>query len=182
MAKCIIIGSGIAGLAAAIRMAARSYDVHVFAANSSAGGKFREEHIGDYRFDIGPTILTLPHLIDELFTLHGKDPRSYFKYSRIEQPYRYFFPDGTRLKSSSDLAEFCSEIEANTFDSGNTIRRYLERSMYFTDSPGCSRSVLSAPWIKPIENIFQMSAWSHYLITMHRTLAPVHLLLLPHST
>ena len=78
MAKsAIVIGSGIAGIASAIRLANRGYTVSVFEANSYPGGKLSEISLGEYRFDAGPSLFTLPHLVDELFELSGLNPKDY---------------------------------------------------------------------------------------------------------
>ena len=68
MNKVIIIGAGIAGLATAIRLRNKGYNVEVFEANSYTGGKISSFNISQYRFDAGPSLFTLPHLVDDLFT------------------------------------------------------------------------------------------------------------------
>ena len=74
MAKAIIIGSGIAGLATAIRLSCKGYDVEVFEANPYVGGKLSSFNLGSYKFNFGPQLLTMPHYIDELFELCGELP------------------------------------------------------------------------------------------------------------
>ncbi|MBI3238210.1 MAG: NAD(P)-binding protein, partial [Flavobacteriia bacterium] len=64
--QAIVVGSGIAGIAGAIRLACKGYDVTVLEANSYPGGKLTVLQLGDYRFDAGPSLFTLPHLVDEL--------------------------------------------------------------------------------------------------------------------
>ena len=70
--KAIIIGSGIAGLAAAIRLSVKGYRVSVFEANPYPGGKLSEINLEGYRFDAGPSLFTLPEQIEELFELSSK--------------------------------------------------------------------------------------------------------------
>ena len=70
--KIAVIGSGIGGLAAACRLAHKGYDVTVFEKNAQAGGKIGEMHINGYRFDTGPSLFTLPQLVEELFTDVGE--------------------------------------------------------------------------------------------------------------
>ena len=64
---CAIIGDGVSGLAAAIRMRNKGYRVTVFEANSFAGGKLSTETKDGYRFDMGPSVFTMPEYVDELF-------------------------------------------------------------------------------------------------------------------
>ncbi len=126
MLNCVVIGTGIAGLASAIRLRAKGYNVIMFEANNYAGGKFRELQNDGYRFDIGPTVLTQPHLIDELFELHGKNPRDYFSYSKLKNQFKYFFEDGTCINAYNDTKLFEKEIEENTIDNKYTFRKYLK--------------------------------------------------------
>ncbi|HEY0246310.1 MAG TPA: FAD-dependent oxidoreductase, partial [Mucilaginibacter sp.] len=75
--KVLIIGAGIAGIATAIRLAVKGYRVEVFEANNYPGGKLSELKQDGFRFDAGPSLLTMPQYIDELFTLAGKRPSDY---------------------------------------------------------------------------------------------------------
>ena len=75
--KCAIVGAGISGIAASIRMRNKGYDVTVYEANSFAGGKLSTETEKGYRFDMGPSVFTMPQNVDELFILSGKNPKDY---------------------------------------------------------------------------------------------------------
>ena len=123
---CAVIGSGIAGIAAALRLRHLGHDVHVYESHAEPGGKMRQLQQGDYRFDLGPTILTLPHLIDELFELYGRNPRDYIQFEKLEQPFQYFFSDGTTIKSYADIDRFAQEIADNTDDSIEDVKAYLK--------------------------------------------------------
>ena len=95
MKKAAIIGSGIGGLSSAIRLAAKGYMIDVYEANNSYGGKMRETKKKGFRFDMGPSLLTMPEKIDELFFLSNKNPRDYFKYVKLDEGCRYFYDDKT---------------------------------------------------------------------------------------
>ncbi len=125
MKNCAIIGAGIAGLAMSIRLAVKGYKVEVYESNSKAGGKICERKIDGFRFDKGPSVFTLPHLIEELFEISGKSPKDYFNYSKLEKPFTYFFEDGTKIVSYSDKQKFGDEIEAKTIDSRDSLEKYL---------------------------------------------------------
>ena len=88
--KAIIIGSGIAGLASSVRLAAKGFEVEVFEANSYPGGKLSEIQLGAYRFDAGPSLFTLPEQVEELFRLAGKDPKDHFEYQKLDIACHYF--------------------------------------------------------------------------------------------
>ena len=121
-----IVGAGIAGIASAIRWARKGYAVHVHEANSYPGGKLSQFQLGDYRFDAGPSLFTLPFLVDELFTLCGEDPRDHFNYLKKTEECRYFWDDGTRLTAHSDPAEFAAEAERVLGEPAKHVRAHLD--------------------------------------------------------
>lgn len=127
---CIIVGAGISGIAASIRMRNKGYKVKVFEANSFPGGKLSSEQNKGYRFDMGPSVFTMPRYVDELFTLSGKDPRKYFNYTQLDPVYRYFFEDGTVLDAFHGKERFAEEMAKKTEDSKETILNYLNNTEY----------------------------------------------------
>ena len=94
----IVIGSGIGGLAAAIRLARKGYEVSVFEANSYPGGKLSEKWVNAYRFDAGPSLFTLPGMVEDLFRLCEEDPGEYFSYKSLEMICKYFYEDWNHYK------------------------------------------------------------------------------------
>ncbi|MDP5075159.1 MAG: NAD(P)-binding protein, partial [Flavobacteriales bacterium] len=94
MKKAIVIGSGIGGIAASIRLARKGYSVKVFEASNYPGGKLSEFKMGDYRFDRGPSLFTLPKYVEELFVLCEERMSDYFSYSELPILCKYFYPDG----------------------------------------------------------------------------------------
>lgn len=107
----VVIGAGLAGIAAAIRLSAKGYKVICIEANDFPGGKLSEIKGQGFRFDAGPSLFTMPHYVDELFLLHGKNPSDYFRYQKLNNTGVYFYPDGTRLVAHSDLNAFAAELE-----------------------------------------------------------------------
>ena len=128
MPKAIIIGSGIAGLASAIRIAKMGYEVSVFESNPYPGGKIHNLMIGGYRFDTGPSLFTMPHLVDELFELYGEDPKDYFDYIRKERICNYFWEDGTRFSASANRSAFIKSAVETFNVTGGELEKYLEKS------------------------------------------------------
>lgn len=126
--KAIIIGAGLAGIASAIRLAVKGYSVDVYETAAQPGGKLSEIRSGDFRFDAGPSLFTMPQYVDELFRLAGKNPEDYFRYKRLDTICRYFYEDGTRLNAYSDRNKFASEIEKNTADSAASVIDFLDKS------------------------------------------------------
>ena len=109
-----IIGAGIAGLAASIRLACKGYKVSVFEANSYPGGKLSEIKQDGYRFDAGPSLFTLPEEVNALFELAGKKPQDYFRYQKLEVSCKYFYEDGTRIEAFAEPERFAEELHEKT--------------------------------------------------------------------
>lgn len=125
--SCAVIGSGVSGLAASIRMRNKGYKVVCFEANSFPGGKLSSESNSGYRFDMGPSVFTMPQFADELFTISGKNPRDYFEYEKLDPVYRYFFEDGVVLEAPHGKQKFAEEMAAKSSDSKEDILKYLEK-------------------------------------------------------
>jgi phytoene desaturase len=125
--KVIIIGSGVAGLASAVRMAKAGCAVTVFEANPFPGGKINSKWLGKYRFDMGPSVFTGPNYLKELFDLCGKD-FSAFPFEKMDTSFHYFLAQGKRFRLSADRGEQVSTIERELGEEGETYVRYMNRS------------------------------------------------------
>ena len=126
--KCVVIGAGISGIGAAIRMRNKGYQVTVFEANSFPGGKLSTETKNGYRFDMGPSVFTFPEYVDELFILSGKSPRNYFNYEHLDPVYQYFFEDGSVLDAFHNKEQFAEKKTTKTIDSKEDIIHYLNKT------------------------------------------------------
>ncbi len=131
--KALIVGSGIAGIAASIRLALKGYQVEVFEANSYPGGKLSEIVIQGYRFDAGPSLFTLPEQVEELFRLAGKSPSEHFNYLRLDVACHYFWEDGKRIQAWADINRFADEVETKLGEPAAHIREALKRSAFIYD-------------------------------------------------
>lgn len=120
-----VVGSGVGGLAFAIRMACLGHQVQVFEANSFPGGKLSQFQINGFRFDAGPSLFTLPHLVDELFTLANKNPRDYFDYQRLPEVCRYFWEDHTRLVTLQNAEDTAHEIAKNLGENEKNVLDFI---------------------------------------------------------
>lgn len=102
--------------------------VTVLEANGYPGGKLTSLDLSGYRFDAGPSLLTMPELIVDLFRAAGKDPAGRFAYRRKEIGCHYFFPDGTFLRAFTEPEPFANEAERVFGVPAERVRRYLEHS------------------------------------------------------
>lgn len=126
--KVTIVGSGIAGIATAIRLANAGHEVHVFESNAYPGGKLSEITINGYRFDAGPSLFTLPNLVTELFELAGRKPAQHFNYLKLDKTCNYFYEDGTRFTAYSNPQQFADELKQKLGVKPKVILDYLNRS------------------------------------------------------
>ena len=126
--KVIIVGAGIAGIATAIRLSTKGYQVTVFESNPYPGGKLSAFSLAQYRFDAGPSLFTMPHYVDELFELCGEDPRKYFNYQKKAVACGYFWEDGTRLHAYSDRTKYLEEVEEKLGVAPSVLAHYLDKA------------------------------------------------------
>jgi len=161
--KAIIIGSGIGGIATALRLRSMNYDVTVFENNNYPGGKLASFDLGPYRFDAGPSLLTMPHFIDELFDLFNENPRDYFNYKKKDISCRYFWDDGTKLNAYSEKSKFINEINKVLGVKESTISTYLlnakrkydlTKSMFLEQSLHKLKTYLSKDLLIGLCNVF----------------------------
>ncbi len=122
----IIIGSGVAGLATAIRLSSKGYKVRVFESNNYIGGKISEIRKNGYRFDKGPSLFTMPQLVDELVKIGYPNTDKKFEYKKIETTCRYFFNDGTILNTFSDNERFVNEVTNKLDVNSQLVRKHLK--------------------------------------------------------
>lgn len=123
MTQAIIIGSGIGGLAAAIRLARQGITVEVYESAEKAGGKVSQLQFEGFRFDAGPSLLTLPELVHELL---DKDLR--FPIRKLEVITKYFYPDGTQVSAYNDVQKLAFEIEEKLNVSSSKVTSYLRKA------------------------------------------------------
>jgi phytoene desaturase len=126
--KAIIIGSGPAGLGSALRLAAKGYSVQVFESNAAPGGKLAEQWLNGFRFDMGPSLFTLPENVDDLFRLFGENPEVHFHYKKLDEVCRYFWDDGTRFTVKSGGNQFSQALAEQFGESPERIEGYLRQS------------------------------------------------------
>ncbi len=131
--KVIVIGSGLGGLSAAVLLAKKGFQVQLFEQNLTPGGKMNQIREQGFYFDTGPSLLTMPFVIDEIFAECGVERKKQLEFIPIEPVCRYFWSDGTQLDASVDvsgmmaaLAEFSKEDAANFPLFLNYARRIYE--------------------------------------------------------
>ena len=128
MKSAVVIGSGIAGIATSIRLRKKGYNVDVFEANNYPGGKLTSFIKNGFRFDAGPSLLTMPNLVEELFELFEEDASQYFQYKKKEVVCNYFWEDGTIFSVDADAQKFAKDASKKFGVAEGKITNYLNRS------------------------------------------------------
>lgn len=108
----VIIGAGIGGLSAAIRLAANGKKVIIVEKNPLPGGKMYQIEDSGYRWDTGPSVITMRHVFEDLFATAGRNLEDYIQLQPVEPLTRYFYRDGTILDASADMSKMANAIEA----------------------------------------------------------------------
>ncbi|MDB6029988.1 MAG: phytoene desaturase [Verrucomicrobiales bacterium] len=125
-----VVGGGLGGLAAACTLAARGHEVTLFERNSWVGGKAAVLHREGFRFDMGPTILTLPSVLQRIFAEAGREMSDYLELMPLDPQWRCFFEDETTLDLVADKEKMVSNIGsfAPGTLSGEGYRKWLNLS------------------------------------------------------
>ncbi len=128
MKKVIIIGAGLGGLSAAIRLAKEGFSVTILERNETVGGKVNFLEADGYKFDTGASLLTMRHVLEELFTFAERRIEDYLETISLEPICRYFWTDGTIFDASIDLQKTETEIEKIEPRDAENFRKFLEDS------------------------------------------------------
>ena len=120
--KTVIIGSGFGGLSAALRLKAKGHDVTLVEKHKDLGGRARVFEKNGFKFDAGPTVITAPYLISELFQLFGKKAEDYLNIKPLQTWYQFVFEDGYKFDYSGNEEEMKRQIsEVSNEDIGGYL-------------------------------------------------------------
>ncbi len=123
--KCCVIGAGLGGLTASIEIALLGIDVDLFEQNESAGGKAGSFTLDGFRFDTGPSLLTMPFVLESVFSDAGRDINKYLTIKPLEKHCVYYFPDNVTITAFSDIEKFSDEISKCCNDGRERLIAYF---------------------------------------------------------
>ena len=128
--RVVVVGGGLAGLAAACTLAARGYRVTLCDKNAWVGGKAAVLSEGGFRFDMGPTILTIPRVLKRIYAEAGLEMEKYLDLVPLDPQWRSFFDDGTTLDLFADVAKMRATLDefAPGSGSGDGYGRFMDLS------------------------------------------------------
>lgn len=160
--KICVIGAGLGGLSAAIRLANKGFEVDLYEQNSTPGGKAGEIKEIGYRFDTGPSLLTMPQVIKDLFSECGENIDDYLSINRLELICKYIYPDGSIINAYSDQDKFGKEIDEKTSDNSASLNKYLTYcktiydlagDLFLTKDPSSISTYLNSKALKTLLNV-----------------------------
>ncbi|MDQ6650161.1 MAG: phytoene desaturase family protein [Actinomycetota bacterium] len=135
MSRVVVVGAGVGGLAAAIRLAATGHSVTVCEQAAEVGGKLGYYERDGFQFDTGPSLLTMPLVFADLFAETGAPIDAALDLTPVEPIAHYRFADGTELDASADLDVFCAELDgALGAGSGADWRAFMTRAGHIWDA------------------------------------------------
>jgi diapolycopene oxygenase len=126
--RIAVIGSGLGGLAVAVTLAARGYQVSVFEKNAWLGGKAAVLQEDGFRFDMGPTILIRPSVLRRIFSEAGRRLEDYLTMVRLDPQWRCFFDDGLVLDLEDNLQAMAGSLDSLRPGMGAGFLRFQELS------------------------------------------------------
>ena len=150
MAKISVVGAGIGGMSAAARLAKQGHQVTVFENSDQSGGKCRTEWFGDYAFDTGPSLLTLPAVFRDLFLKTGKRIEHVLDISPVDPAFNYNFADGSKVTfpNLSNPKTYLEIEKSFGILASNSWRQIIERSekMWEASRDSFIESELTSIW------------------------------------
>ncbi|EMF0122518.1 phytoene desaturase family protein [Enterococcus hirae] len=111
MKKIIVIGAGVAGLSAAVRLQKLGYEVTLYEKDRQVGGKMNQIKTAGFTFDLGPTIVMMPEIYREVFEFCGKDPDDYIQMKKVDPMLKLYFNKEEPIEFSNDLIELTKTLE-----------------------------------------------------------------------
>ncbi|MEM8822095.1 MAG: phytoene desaturase family protein [Pseudomonadota bacterium] len=175
MSKVGIIGGGLGGLAAAATLAARGHSVTLLEKNDWLGGKAAELSEQGFRFDMGPTILTMPRVLERIFGEADRNMADYLDLRRLDPQWRCFYDDGTVLDLRNDPKDAAAEIGKLSPPDREGFERFMavaDRLSDVSDKFFFWRSVEDLRDTMNLKENMNLSTLSDVLaLRMHRTVA-----------
>ncbi len=154
MADVAVVGGGVGGLAAAIRLAAAGHDVTVLERNAELGGKLTVRHRDGFTFETGPSLLTLPRVFDDLFRVAGTSLPEAVDLVRLDPACRYRFADGSGFDTHDRVDDTVASLQALSPGSGAEYRAFLDRGRRIWEV--AERSFFAGPIESPLRLVRRM--------------------------
>ncbi len=171
--RIVVIGAGLAGMSTAIRLAAEKHEVIIVEKGERVGGKLNFREGNGFHFDTGPSIITMPWVLEKLFADAGKKLSDYLEIVRVQPEWRAFWEDGSQLDMRADLVDMMDTLYRFAPDDADHFLRYLDqaRSLYRLTEKGFYRqSIRDLSDLRKLHSLRELMAMSP-MKTVHQTTA-----------
>ncbi len=155
--KIAVIGAGLGGISAALTMKKKGHDVTIYEKNNHIGGKLNQLSQQGFTFDMGPSILTLPHVFENLFKMHDREMSDYITIKKLDLEWRCFFEDSYKLDLYSDPVKL---KKANPYLSEDDIKNFMKFKRY---SKKLFENTYDSYYVKGLDNLKELAANYGYL-------------------
>lgn len=152
--RVVVVGGGVGGLAAAIRLRVAGFEVTLLERNEVLGGKLAELVVDGYTFDIGPSLVTLPSVFDDLFRCAGSTLADEVDLVRLDPQFHYHWPDGSSLVVHDDAEATAAAFDGVASGSGEAWRTFDARGRRIWDVS--ERTFFAGPMDNPLSLIRRM--------------------------
>ncbi len=146
--RVVVVGGGMGGLAVAIRLRAAGHEVTLLERNRVVGGKLADLTDGGFTFDLGPSLVTLPQVLDEVFRCVGSTLADHVGLVRLDPQFHYHWPDGSTLTVHDDAGETAAAFETFAPGAGAAWRRFDEHGRRIWDT--AERTFFAGPMGDPL--------------------------------
>ncbi|MGL5042138.1 MAG: phytoene desaturase family protein [Culicoidibacterales bacterium] len=141
--KVIVIGAGVAGLASAIRLQNKGFEVEIIEKQETVGGKMNQISGKGFTFDVGPTIVMMPDVYREIFEVAGRDADDYIPMEKLDPMYTLAFSEDDIVSVSTDLVDLTKFLEQTNHQAAagfmaylaDIYKRYLIAKEHFIERP-----------------------------------------------
>jgi len=154
MTPVVVVGGGVGGLATAVRLRVAGHPVTVVERNHAVGGKLAVFERDGFIFDVGPSLVTLPHIFDEVFKLAGTSLDEQLDMVRLDPQFRYWWRDGSRLVVPDNPDETAAEFETFASGAGDQWRRFDQNGRTIWDV--AERTFFAGPMSNPTSLLQRM--------------------------
>ena len=168
--RVVVVGGGVGGLCAAIRLAARGHAVTVCERLSEVGGKLAVYRRDGFTFDLGPSLLTLPHVLEEVMRLAGTSLDAELDVRRLSTQFRYFWQNHTTATFYDNPIDTASSLDGMRPGSGEEYLRFLKHARTIWEVS--ERTFLAGPMSGPLSLLRRMKGIRDFtVIDARRTLS-----------
>ena len=163
--KALVIGSGFAGLSAAIALASKGFETTIVEKNNSIGGRARQFSESGFTFDMGPSWYWMPDVFESFFNRFGKSVSDYYELIRLDPSYQVVYGKGEEMPIPANMAELEALFESTEAGAGLKLREFLKQAAYKYEvginklvyKPG--RSVTEFASVKLLADVLRMDVF-----------------------